>query len=148
MVTYQTIVKNLRSSGFRLTDTRKYLVELFCTVRKPVSAEDILKATDRKGKKIHKVTIYRELDFLENRGIIDSVDFGDRKKRFELALQRHHHHVVCCKCKRVEDVVLGRHLEKEMRHIQKIKQFKITSHTLEFFGLCANCQSQKQSHIV
>jgi len=134
MDTYQSIVESLQQKGFRITQIRSALIRIFSKSRMPLSAEAVLKRL-----KAHKVTIYREIDFLVQQHVLQSVALGDRKKRFELAGRPHHHHAVCVKCNRIEDVMLDGHLQKEIRIIEKNKKFVITSHSLEFFGLCNNC---------
>lgn len=136
------ILEQFRNKGFRITENRKDLLRLFLKTRKPITVEWVLrKMQDRYKNKLHKVTVYRELDFFCEQGFLQTVDFGDRKKRYELAHREHHHHFVCKKCNLVEDVVLDGHLEKEIRTMQKTKHFIITSHTLEFFGVCAQCST-------
>lgn len=117
-----------------MTQIRSALIQIFSQSRMPLTAEAILNKL-----KAHKVTVYREIDFLVGQNILQSVMLGDRKKRFELAGRPHHHHAVCVKCNRIEDVMLDGHLQKEIRAIEKNKKFVITSHSLEFFGLCNNC---------
>lgn len=140
METADDILEQLRNSHHRITKIRKAMVELFCHIHKPVSADWVkAKLEKRKDIEAHKVTVYRELDFLIEAEVLQKVDFGDRKKRYELGLRAHHHHVVCTSCHHIEDVVLSGHLKKEIINIQKQKHFKVTSHALEFFGLCKTC---------
>ncbi|MFA5031042.1 MAG: Fur family transcriptional regulator [Patescibacteria group bacterium] len=134
MDTYQSIVESLQRKGFRITLIRSALIRVFSQSRMPLAVEAVLNKL-----KAHKVTVYREIDFLVQQNILQSVAFGDRKKRFELASRPHHHHAVCVKCNRIEDVMLDGDLQKEIRIIEKNKKFVITSHSLEFFGLCNNC---------
>ena len=94
----------------------------------------------KRGVKVNKTTVYRQLAGLKARGAVREVDFGDGKKRFEANNREHHHHLFCTKCKRVDEVRLSgefAHLEKA---IGRNKKFKIIDHSLEFFGLCANCR--------
>ncbi|PIS41091.1 MAG: hypothetical protein COT25_04945 [Candidatus Kerfeldbacteria bacterium CG08_land_8_20_14_0_20_42_7] len=141
MLVKEKIIQHLRARGFRITKTREAMIELFTEVQKPISANLVLTKLQKNFSfSVHKVTIYRELDFLEEEKILQSVDFGDLKKRYELRFRAHHHHVVCTSCHRIEDVVLLGHLKKEIATIQKQKHFCVTSHALEFFGLCAKCR--------
>lgn len=134
------ILEDLRENGIRLTKARKALVSLFCKTKKPLSADQIADHLSRtQATRIHKVTIYRELEFLSHKKIITPVLLGDRSTRYELSFHDHHHHVVCKKCHRIEDVVLRGNLESEIRHVQKKTRFRVISHSLEFFGLCKSC---------
>lgn len=92
------------------------------------------------GIRVNKTTVYRQLAGLKERGEVKEVDFGDGKKRFESNDGDHHHHLVCTKCKCVDEVRLPTEFEHLEKAVSKNKKFKITDHTLEFFGLCVNCK--------
>ena len=94
----------------------------------------------RRGIKVNKTTVYRQLAGLKERGAVREIDLGDGKKRFEANGGEHHHHLVCTKCKRIDDIRLDGELVKIEREISKQNKVKIIDHALEFFGLCANCK--------
>ena len=115
------------------------MVALLVKAQAPLAALDILQVLEKKKLQVNKTTVYRELDFLGENNIVQEVEFGDKKKRYEIS-DKHHHHVVCVQCKRVEDVDLEKDLDMEERKIAKQKGYKIINHSLEFFGLCAKCK--------
>jgi Fur family ferric uptake transcriptional regulator len=78
------------------------------------------------------------LDFLFKNRIINRVEFGEGKYRYELK-KNHHHHLICTNCGKIEEVE-GDFLKKMEDDIFKSKKFKVESHSLEFFGLCEDCQ--------
>lgn len=88
--------------------------------------------------KVNKSTVYRQIEKLIEDGKVIEVDFGDGKKRYELRSSHHHHHLVCRKCSTIKDVVLDEKLI--IKEFAKRTDFKVESHTLEFFGLCSKCQ--------
>ena len=86
----------------------------------------------------NKTTLYRELDWFVAQGLIIEVEFGDGKKRYEVASRNHHHHLVCKTCGKIEDVEVD---EKVLlANIKNKTRFQINNHSLEFFGKCVNCQ--------
>ncbi|HMR01620.1 MAG TPA: transcriptional repressor, partial [Candidatus Gracilibacteria bacterium] len=87
----------------------------------------------------NKTTIYREVYFLLEQNILVEIDFGDRKKRYESASSEHHHHIICLKCSKVQDIQLESDLSEDQKKIEQETNFKITNHSLEFFGLCNTC---------
>jgi len=111
-----------------LTKVRSQIIKTFNNTNKPLSALDLIRKIVA-----NKTTIYRELDFLINLGIINSVDFGDGLKRYELKSLDHHHHMVCLTCKRIIDVNINEEFNIP-------KDFKVIRHSLEFFGFCSGCQ--------
>src|SRR3989344_424207 len=132
------LLQELREQGHRITNVRKALVELLEKSKMPLSADELGKSLEAKKLKVNKSTVYRELDFLKGNNIVQEVEFGDKKKRYEISA-KHHHHVVCLECKSVQDVDLQSDLDEAERKIARQKGFKIINHSLEFFGLCASC---------
>jgi Fe2+ or Zn2+ uptake regulation protein len=129
-------VKTLKERGFRMTPVRSSMLELFGKQHEPISAEAI--CTHQPDA--HKTTIYRELAFFEEQGLIRKIDFGDGIRRYELAEREHHHHLICVSCKKITDIRLKHDLEIQERTISRRTGFKILNHALEFFGLCPSCK--------
>lgn len=136
-----TILNLLRKQGQRLTPARKKIAEIF-SEEKPLTAAKLLEMLSKKGVKVNKTTVYRELGFLLKEDLIREVSLGSDKKFYESNLLEHHHHLVCKNCKtalEVENEELEGNIEKLIRKMKKQKGFSIKEHSLEFFGLCANC---------
>lgn len=130
----------LRTQGFKITKNRTAILEYLSNQDKPISADEILNHVLEEHHDVNKTTIYRELFFLLEHNFIKEVEFGDGKKRYEIALNRpHHHHIICVSCKKVEDIPLEKELETQEKHIEEITGYKLTSHMLEFFGMCSSC---------
>lgn len=87
--------------------------------------------------KVNKTTVYRQIDKLVSEERIVEVDFGDGKKRYELTNLNHHHHLVCKNCGKIKDIELDESLI--LKELAKRTDFKIESHSLEFFGHCLKC---------
>ena len=104
----------------------------------PVDAEQIIQYLRSQKLDTNKVTVYRILDFLLKNQVIERVEFREGKYRFELK-KNHHHHLICTNCGKVQDVEANV-VEKLEKEIQKDKNFNVQSHSLEFFGLCSDCQ--------
>lgn len=132
-------LKELQSSGFRLTKARRALFEVLKGASRPLTAPELVGLMKKKGASADKTTVYRELAFLLERGIVQSIQFGDRLKRYELRLG-HHHHLVCTKCGIVIDVALKGDLDAIEKKLARKTGFRIDDHALEFFGLCADCR--------
>ncbi|TSC84917.1 MAG: Fe2+/Zn2+ uptake regulation protein [Parcubacteria group bacterium Gr01-1014_13] len=125
----------------RSTPVRKALLKILSKDQAPLSAFDILAKLHAQKLLANKTTVYRQLDSLEKQGLIHTVRLSDRSVRYELAgKDDHHHHLVCVKCNDVKDVDFENHLSRQEKNIEKSKKFKILRHSMEFFGLCFNCQ--------
>lgn len=125
----------------RSTPVHKALLKILSKNQAPLSAFDILTKLHTQKLLVNKTTVYRQLALLEKQGLVHAVRLSDRSVRYELANKDdHHHHLVCIKCNDVKDVDFKDHLNYQEKTIQKNNKFKILRHSLEFFGLCVNCQ--------
>ena len=133
------ILENSKLKGHKNTKVREALVEILQKTATPLSIQDILLKLKERKLNPNKTTVYREIEFLTNLGLVSEVDFGDGKKRYE-GTGEHHHHIICVNCKKIADVELDQDLDLFNAKIAKVAGFKPVGHSLEFFGLCSNCQ--------
>lgn len=136
----KVILDNLKQQGFRFTLIREAVLDLLLKSNKPLSCQDIRKHLKLKA---NKTTFYRELEFLRDKKIIEEFKLDDGVRRYEI-VSKHHHHAVCIKCKKVKCVELNGDIKKQEKEIEKNNNFKIISHSLEFYGLCQKCQAVKK----
>lgn len=142
MYTQKEILALWSASGVRLTKTREVLAELFIEAKAPLSVPDIARALRKRGREVNKTTVYRELERMQDIGIIGSVHLGERRRYYELALNDHHHHLVCVRCERVEDISVDeKSLLTQEAQVAREKNFLMIRHALEFFGVCKMCNS-------
>lgn len=127
----------LNGRGVYNTPHRQTIINLL-TKSHPLSALDI--ATTLK-KDINRATVYRELKFLKELGLINELQLPGRKKYYEIQHQ-HHHHLLCSGCGKIEQLELPKVICKALRDITYINNCTITNHYLEFSGLCNRCQSK------
>ena len=127
----------LRDRGLKATKSRLAVLSVFSDDCRPMTAEEIFQKLSR--EKIDLATVYRSLKFFEVSGIVEIVNLHKDSIYYELS-GHHHHHVICKKCGLVERLKEC-DIDDSLKQIQKtVKNFKhITSHSLEFFGICKKC---------
>lgn len=128
----------LQESGLKSTEARIALLNLFDREKNPLDVFSIAESLKSSGVEMDQATVYRVLDVLTQKGLISRLEFGEGKYRYELP-KTHHHHLICQNCGKIEDVE-GNFVEKIEEGIKIKNGFLIKSHSLEFFGLCKNCQ--------
>ena len=107
-----------------------------------MSAPEILGLMESMGHPVNKTTVYRELDFLETQEIARSIIVADGMRRYELAHGNgHHHHLVCTGCNAVECVEIEQCITEDVSCIERRSGFKVTEHSLKFYGLCQRCRA-------
>lgn len=136
----EKLLQAWKDRGHRMTKNREALLDLFMTEKSPLSVDEIQKRLKRRHIEADPSTLYREMDFLLTEGFLKEVILDGPKRRFEWTHRDHHHHLYCEKCHRIDEVEMDNELAELQASIQKKKKFQITSHTLEFFGLCSDCR--------
>ena len=127
----------IKKAGLKKTPAREAVLKVLKNNKNPVDVEKLIEEVN-KITIINQATVYRILDLYTKKGIVERVELGEGKYRYELQ-DKHHHHLVCSKCGNIEDVEVEKLSEIESR-IKDKKGFLVKSHSLEFFGICKNCQ--------
>ena len=132
--------QSLRKSGLKATPARIAIINLLKASRRPMSAQAIFDALPRGTD---KVTVYRTVKSLKEKGIIVPIDLRHNHAHYELANVARHHHLICVHCGRVEDVHRCGIEETYPKMLRSSEHFsKITEHALEFYGLCKKCDRE------
>jgi len=98
----------VRGHGYRLTQSRRVILDVLSKTSEHLSAEEIYHAVHKVYPSSGMSTVYRTLELLVQLQLVYKFDFGDRRSRYELNGEiedkdRHHHHLVCTNCQRVID---------------------------------------------
>jgi len=128
---------------------RQVILEVLSNTEEHLSAEEIYLLIHKVYPNIGLTTVYRTLDLLVDMGLVFKFDFGDKRARYELsqgpASKKHHHHLICTKCGRIIDYT--DFIDEERELLQRTEaglsekyNFKVTSHLIQFYGLCDECQ--------
>ena len=89
----------LKSKGFRITRTRKAILEFIHDHCELITAEDIISHVQKKLPDTNKSTIYRTLRLLEDNQCIFSTESKTQKVYYHIEEGHHHHcHLVCNTC--------------------------------------------------
>lgn len=132
----------LRSTSLRATPGRVALVEFLRSQSEPVGTPTLTKHFV--PKTMDTATLYRTLEAFEANGLIRIASIDRNFASYEWNQDReHHHHLVCTSCKKIEDIpdcdleAIGKSIIKKSTHFASI-----SSHSLEFFGLCKSCSKK------
>jgi Fur family transcriptional regulator, ferric uptake regulator len=140
-----TYLEQLQTSGNRITNVRKAILQILIKTKAPIAVNDIIKQLESVNLFPNKTTVYREMEFLVANNFINEIDLLEGQKRYELRDEAHrHHHLLCLICKNVicidtHSLDLKSDIEKLQKKIQSQYNFKVQKHILEFFGMCDKC---------
>jgi len=129
----------LRDKGCRNTKSREAVISALESMQAAASAGDIFTFIKESGLSINLSTVYRTLDLMESKGIVEKTLMGDNKARYELKYEEHIHHIICTGCKKIVPIDFCPLEELEKDIINKTS-FNITGHKLELYGICPECK--------
>lgn len=141
---FEEICGKLKDKEYKLTPQRRIILKVIMEKdKRHLSAEEIYSIVKESFPDIGLATVYRTLDLLAELGILQKMDFGDGKARFELNDEdvHHHHHLICLSCGKVEEFDLDL-LESLEESISKKTNFDIINHRLKFYGYCSECKDK------
>lgn len=137
-----SIDRVLRSNGYRLTQPRKDILSVLTYV--PLSAAALHEALKQKGSSVDKATVYRTLERFVSLGVVSKIQFDETGARYELIEKsQHHHHIICKSCGNVENIEMNE--RSLLKTVGEKTHYKITGHSVEFFGICKPCQSHGEA---
>jgi len=133
----------LRDGGYKLTPQRRAILEVLLEHRgRFVDAGEIYEKTRARHYGTNFSTVYRNLDILENLGIIHKTSIENGAAVYELIFHRpHHHHIICKKCGRTEIIDMCP-LEQLIKAVED-KDFTLTGHKFELYGYCRDCSKNQ-----
>jgi Fur family ferric uptake transcriptional regulator len=139
----QKFKEQMKLQGYKLTPQRRAVLDVIIDNEgKHLSTEEVYDIVKKDCPEIGLATVYRTLQLLEKMGVVCKMNFDDGCNRYELVRNdedHHHHHLVCVNCGSVEEVQDDL-LEDLENKIENKYRFKITNHSVKFFGYCKNCK--------
>ena len=119
------------------TRSQERILKLLKTLNRAISAQDIYIEL-RTSQNIGLATIYRALEALKLEGVVQVRTLASGESLYSL-VQQDKHHLTCLQCGQsiLIDECPIHELENQLHNFHKFKTFY---HTLEFFGLCHQCQ--------
>jgi Fur family ferric uptake transcriptional regulator len=137
----EELKKIVKQKGLKYTEQREIVLDILINATGHLSAEEVYNKVklEHRESNIGIATVYRALSFLEEVNLIASVTFGTDGKKYENNSKSHHDHLICTECSKIIEFV-DDEIEKRQDRIAKKNKFKITSHSMQLYGICEDCQ--------
>lgn len=129
--------------GLKSTRQRSLILETFFGLEGHLSVEDLWAKVRAVDDRVSVATVYRTMKLLSESGLAQARNFGDGQTRYEAAVGRgHHDHLICTGCGTIIEFENDQ-IEKLQALVARKQGFKVTSHKMELYGLCASCQQKR-----
>ncbi|BDI14561.1 transcriptional repressor [Nostoc cf. commune SO-36] len=127
------------------TRSQERILNLLKTIKKGISAQDIYVELRNTNQSMGLATVYRSLDALKLEGIVQVRNLANGEALYSLA-QQDKHHLTCLQCG-VSIPINQCPVHDLEDQLESNHKFKVFYHTLEFFGLCSQCQVNQTTSI-
>jgi Fur family ferric uptake transcriptional regulator len=138
----EKLKNNLKEKGYKLTPQRRAIVDIIIRNEgSHLTTEELYDLVKKECPEIGLATVYRTVQLLEELGIICKLELNDGCSRYELIHEEEnhqHHHLICTNCGTVIEVQTDL-LDDLEYEIQEKYNFKITNHSVKFYGICSDC---------
>jgi Fur family transcriptional regulator, ferric uptake regulator len=135
-------LRALRADGYRVTATRRLVLEALFQAEGPVSAEYVAEGMGGASTPMDTATVHRILSQLEELGLAHHVHIGHGPGLYTPVGKAHREYLACERCGRVTTVEPGR-LDSVRRSIQKRFGYEARFTHFPILGLCATCRREE-----
>ena len=130
----------MSENGLKSTRQRSLIIDIFFGMHGHLSVEEVWSRVRQDDARVSVATVYRTMKLLAESGLAHARNFGDGQTRYEPAVGREHHdHLICTKCGTIIEFENDQ-IERMQDAVARRHGFKVTSHKMELYGLCKNCQ--------
>jgi Fur family ferric uptake transcriptional regulator len=129
---------NSNDLDLRITRQRQVILDELKRADSHLTADEIFERVRRIIPRVSLGTVYRNLEILYSRGLINKLETTGHQKLFE-ANTNDHHHMHCEKCGKILDIP-AKSVNFDIKSVKAGKEFEVTGYRLELLGICAQCK--------
>jgi len=129
-----TITERCEASGLRMTEQRRVIAAVLEESQDHPDVDIIYSRVSERDSGISIATVYRTVKQFEEAGILERVDFGDGRARYEDAKREHHDHLIDIQSGKVIEFVDPEIEELQERIAEKLG-YELRGHRLELYGV-------------
>ncbi|WP_460020139.1 Fur family transcriptional regulator [Magnetospira thiophila] len=118
----------------KMTGQRRIIARVLSLAEDHPDVEELYRRATAVDPKISIATVYRTVRLLEEAQIIERLDFGDGRARYEAAPEEHHDHLINMKTGKVIEFQ-NKEIEALQRRIAEQYGFRLVGHRLELYGV-------------
>lgn len=132
----------LRDAGYRVGAARGAVVSVLARRDCCLTVPEIVDAVRSQGREVGIASVYRVVDLLTEKQLVQKIDLGDGRAHYERVElpDEHHHHLVCNGCGRVQPFA-DEELEAALRRVERDTGFAVASHDVLLRGACDDCRA-------
>ena len=128
-----TIELRCENAGLRMTEQRRVIARVLQEATDHPDVEQVYSRAIQFDPAISIPTVYRTVKLFEEAGILEKLEFGDGRARYEDAERDHHDHLIDMQSGEVIEFI-DKEIELLQEKIAKRLNYKLLGHRLELYG--------------
>ena len=140
-VRFHKMLDTFKAHDFRITPQRIAILKILALSDGHPSIEQIYEEVKRGFPTTSLATVYKTVTLLKEMNEVLELGFPEWSNRYDGNKPYPHPHLICTKCRKIIDPDLES-LEGMTEELTSETGFRITSHRLDFFGICPECQEK------
>ncbi|MBL4917656.1 Fur family transcriptional regulator [Szabonella alba] len=128
------IIARCEAKGLRMTDQRRVVARVIGAADDHPDVEELFARAAAIDPKISIATVYRTVKLFEESGILERLEFGDGRARYEDAERDHHDHLIDMQSGEVIEFV-DPEIEELQERIATRLGYRLKGHRLELYGV-------------
>ena len=129
-----TIIERCEAKGLRMTEQRRIIADVLEDSEDHPDVEALYLRAAEKDNRISLATVYRTVKLFEEAGILERLEFGDGRARYEDAERDHHDHLIDLTTGEVIEF-LDPDIEALQEKIAEKYGYMLKGHRLELYGV-------------
>ena len=138
----ETILERCEAMGLRMTGQRRVIGQVLQDSEDHPDVEELHRRANAEDASISLATVYRTVKLFEEAGILEKVDFGDGRARYEDAEREHHDHLIDLTTGDVIEFV-DDEIEALQRKVAERLGYRLKGHRMELYGVPLKKTSRK-----
>jgi len=124
---------------------REVILEELRKVKTHPTAVVLYDAVRKQIPNISLGTVYRNLELLSKKGVIQKLAVDGNEARFDGDPEKHYH-IICTECGRVNDVYELPYENKDVEMAKIINGYQVSGYQMNFFGICPDCLRKQNNN--
>jgi Fur family peroxide stress response transcriptional regulator len=137
------MLTKLKEHSFRITPQRLAVLEVLAASEGHPTVEQIHEQVKTDFPTTSLATIYKTVSLLKELGEVLELGFANGSNRYDGSKPYPHPHLICTRCNTIIDPDLSS-LQDLKKELMDETGFVITTHRLDFFGICRECLEKKE----
>lgn len=131
---HRPIIARCEAKGLRMTTPRRVIAQVLQDSDDHPNVEELFARANAVDEGISIATVYRTVKLFEEAGILDKLEFGDGRARYEDAEREHHDHLIDMNSGEVIEFV-DPDIEALQEKIAAKLGYELRGHRLELYGV-------------